>query len=116
MSDATTEKATEQFESLFVGPLRAYGSLNLEYTEKLISVQFDAVRAMTDMGLTQAREWLTVTDADSLKKVVEDQQKASQDMGERLKGDVERVMTLGQEYVQKGQKLAEENFQAASTR
>lgn len=116
MSEATAEKATEQFESLVLAPLRAYGSLNLEYTEKLVATQFDAARALTDMGLSQAREWLTVTDADSLSKAMEGQQKAGQEMGERLKGDVEKVMALSQEYVQKGQKLVEENLKAASAR
>ncbi|APE30265.1 phasin family protein [Halomonas aestuarii] len=115
MSKATTQQATEQFESAFVAPARSVGALNLDYTEKLVAAQFDAVRALTDMGLSQARSWLDVRDADSLKKVVESQQKASQDMGERLRGDAEKIMSLGQEYVQQSQKIAEDGIKAATS-
>ena len=115
MSKATTQQATEQFESTFVAPARRLGALNLDYTEKLVAAQFDAVRALADMGLAQARGWLDVRDADSLKAAVEYQQKASQDVGERLRGDAEKVMSLSQEYVQKSQKLAEDGIKAATT-
>lgn len=115
MSKATTQQATEQFESMFVAPARNFGALNLDYTEKLVAAQFDAVRALADMGLAQARAWLDVRDADSLKSVVESQQKASQDVGERLRGDAEKIMSLSQEYVQKSQKLAEDGIKAATT-
>lgn len=115
MSKATTQQATEQFESMFVAPARSFGALNLDYTEKLVAAQFDAVRALADMGLAQARGWLDVRDADSLKSVVQSQQKATQDMGERLRGDAEKIMSLSQEYVQKSQKLAEDGVKAATT-
>jgi len=113
MSKTTPQQATEQFESMFVSPARNFGALNLDYTEKLVAAQFDALRALTGMGLAQARGWLDVRDADSLKSVVESQQKASQDMGERLRGDAEKIMSLGQEYAQKSQKLAEDGIKAA---
>ncbi|MDN3557919.1 phasin family protein [Halomonas maura] len=113
MSKATTDKTTEQFESLFVQPVRSYAALNLEYAEKLMSTQFDSARALTDLGLAQARGWLEVKDADGVKKAMEGQQKAFQDLGERVKSDSEALMTLGQEYVQKGQKLVEEQVKAA---
>ncbi|WP_445614928.1 phasin family protein [Halomonas ventosae] len=100
---------------MFVAPARNFGALNLDYTEKLVAAQFDAVRALADMGLVQARGWLEVRDADSLKSVVESQQKASQDVGERLRGDAEKIMSLSQEYVQKSQKLAEDGIKAATT-
>lgn len=115
MSKATTQQATEQFESMFVAPARSFGALNLDYTEKLVAAQFDAVRALADVGLAQARGWLDVRDADSLKSVVESQQKASQDMGERLRGDAEKIVTLSQEYVQQSQKLAEDSLKAATS-
>ncbi|MCH4562104.1 phasin family protein [Halomonas sp. EGI 63088] len=114
MSKATTEKATEQFQSVFVEPARAYGSLTLEYSEKLLSAQFDAVRAFTDLGLAQVRSWLDVKDPESFKKVLEGQQKAAQDMGERFKGDAEKVVALSQEYLQKGQKLVEDSVKSAT--
>ncbi|MFY0989903.1 phasin family protein [Halomonas sp. C05BenzN] len=116
MSKATTEKATEQFQSVFIEPARAYGSLALEYSEKLLSAQFDSARAFADMGLAQTRSWLDAKDPESLKQVMEGQQKAAQQMGERFKGDAEKVAALSQEYVQKGQKLVEESVKSATSR
>ncbi|TFH86037.1 phasin family protein [Billgrantia azerbaijanica] len=110
----TNPSATQQFETLFVAPSRAFGSLGLEYTEKLLAAQFDAARAYTDLSLAQARAWLDVKDIEGLKQVVEAQQKAAQELGERVKGDAEKVVTLSQEFLQKGQKLTEENVKAAS--
>lgn len=114
MSKATTEQATEQFESMFVAPVRTLSALNLDYSDKLVAAQFDAVRAFTDMGLSQARGWLDVRDVESLKSVVQSQHKASQAMGERLSGDAEKIMSLGQDYVQKSQKLTEDGIQVAT--
>jgi len=114
MSKATQQSAIEQIESLFVAPARQFGALNLDYSEKLAAAQFDAVRAMTDMSVGQARGWLSVRDADSLKQVVQSQHKGSQDMAERLRGDADKIMNLGQEYLQKSQKLAEDGLKAVA--
>ncbi|WP_108445630.1 phasin family protein [Halomonas denitrificans] len=113
MSKATPQQATEQFESTFVAPARRLGALNLDYTEKLVAAQFDAVRALTNMGLAQARGWLDVRDAEGLKKAVDAQQKATEQLGERLRGDAETLMSLNQEYVRESQKLAEDGLKAA---
>ncbi|MDN3521658.1 phasin family protein [Halomonas ramblicola] len=113
---ATTQKATEQFEGVFVEPARAYGSLTLEFYEKLFGAQLDAARRYTDLSLAQARAWIDVRDADGFKKAVEGQQKAAQDLGEQVKADVEKVSGLGQDYLQKGQKLVEESLKAASVK
>ncbi|QTF92083.1 phasin family protein [Halomonas sp. BM-2019] len=109
-----TQKSTEQFEGLFVEPARAYGSLALEYYEKLMAAQLDAARAYADLGLAQARAWVDVRDADGLKQVLEGQQKAAQELGERLKADAEAVNALGQDFLQKSQKLVEESLKSAS--
>lgn len=111
---ATTQKSTEQFEGHFVEPARAYGSLTLEYCEKLMAARMDAARTYADLGLAQARAWIDVRDADGLKKVLDGQQKAAQDLGERIRADAERVNALGQEFVQKSQKLAEESMKSAT--
>lgn len=111
MSEDITNKTTEQFEKLMVSPLRGIGAMNLEFTEKLVSAQLDSARAMADLGLAQARVWLEVNDADSFKKAVESQQKAAQNVGERLKSDAEALMGLSQDYLKQGQKVAEEQGQ-----
>ena len=102
----TQDKATQQFESLFIAPARAYGSLTLEYYEKLLSAQMEAFRSYSDLSLAQARAWIDVKDSDSLKQVLETQQKAAKELGE--------VVDLSQEFLQKGQQLAEQNVKAAS--
>lgn len=110
----TQDKATQQFESLFIAPARAYGSLALEYYEKLLSAQMEAFRSYSDLSLAQARAWIDVKDSDSLKQVLETQQKAAKELGERLQGDTKKVVDLSQEFLQKGQQLAEQNVKAAS--
>ncbi|MFW6346879.1 MAG: phasin family protein [Halomonas sp.] len=111
---ATTQKTTEQFEGLFVEPARAYGSLTLEYTEKLLGAQLDAARRYTDLGLAQLRAWIDVRDADGLKQLMDGQQKAAQDLGERMKSDAEVVNALGQDFLQKSQKLVEESMKSVN--
>lgn len=113
---ATQQKATEQFEGIFVEPARAYGSLALEYTEKLVGAQLDAARRYSDLSLAQARTWIAVRDADGFKQAFEGQQKAAQDLGDNVKADVEKLSTLNQDYLQKGQKLVEESLKAVGSK
>ncbi len=111
---AATQKTTEQFEDILVQPARAYGSLTLEFYEKLLNAQLDAARSYTEFSMGQARAWIDVRDAEDLKKVVEGQQKAIQDMGERIKADTDKVNALGQDFLQKSQKLVEESVKSAT--
>ncbi|WP_148252934.1 phasin family protein [Aidingimonas lacisalsi] len=114
MSNATIDQATQQFESLFFGPARAYAALTIDYTEKLLSAQYEAAKAYSDIGLGQARAALDVKDAESLRSYVEEQQKVAKDVGERLKSDTEKVVAMNQDFVQQGQKLTEDNVKTAS--
>lgn len=110
----TQENATQQFENLFLSPARAYGSLTLEYYEKLFSAQLEAFRSYSDLSLAQARAWVDVKDPEGLKQVFETQQKAVKELGERLQGDTKKVVDLSQEFLQKGQQLTEQNVKTAS--
>ncbi|MFC3285108.1 phasin family protein [Litchfieldella rifensis] len=114
MSNVNFEKATEQFETLFFGPARAYAALTIDYSEKLISAQFEATQAYTDASLKQARALFDIKDADGLRAYVEDQNKVVKELGERFKGDAEKVVAMNQEFVQKGQKMVEDNVKTAS--
>lgn len=114
MSNATFDQATQQFESLFFAPARAYAALTLDYTEKLVAAQFDAAKAYSDAGLSQARAVLDVKDAEGLRAYAEGQQKTAKELTERLKDDAEKVVAMNQEFVQQSQKLAEDNLKAAS--
>lgn len=62
------EKTSQQFESVFVSPMRSYTLAALNYYEQLVGAQMDAARAYSDMTIAQARTWLDVKDADSFKK------------------------------------------------
>lgn len=114
MSNATINQATQQFETMFFGPARAYAALTLNYTEKLLAAQYDAVKTYTDLGLSQARAAIDVKDAEGLRTYVEGQQKVAKDLGERMKADAEKVVAMNQDFVQQGQKLTEESVKSAS--
>ncbi|WP_445003418.1 phasin family protein [Halomonas mongoliensis] len=114
MSKATTRKSTEQFQTLVADPARAYGSLTLEYYEKLFSAQLEAARRYTELGFAQARAWVDVRDVDGFNKALEGQQKAAEQLNEQLKGDAEALSGLGQEYLQKGQQLVESSMKSAT--
>ncbi|WP_192034990.1 phasin family protein [Halomonas sp. YLGW01] len=114
MSNTSFDQVTQQFESLFFGPARSYAAMSLDYTEKLMAAQFDAVKAYSDLGLGQARAALDVKDAEGLRSYVEGQQKVAKDVGERVKADTEKVVAMNQEVVQQAQKLTEESVKSAS--
>ncbi|MFG6158331.1 phasin family protein [Halomonas sp. 1390] len=114
MQNFDTKQFTEQFESMFFGPARAYAALSVDYTEKLVNAQLDAGKAYTDTGLAQLRSLMNVKDAEGLKSYMEGQQKVAKDLTERLKGDAEKVVSLQQDFVQQSQKLTEENVKQAT--
>ncbi|CAM4062162.1 phasin family protein [Vreelandella rituensis] len=109
--EKAVEQARDQFTSAVIEPTRAYGSLALEYYQKLFSTQLNAIREFTDTSLEQSRSWLEVKDSDGFKKVMEDQQKELQNLNERFKADAEEITALNQEYMQKSMKLMEESMQ-----
>ncbi|SEM92383.1 phasin family protein [Halomonas caseinilytica] len=114
MRDFNTQQFTEQFESLFFGPARAYASLSVDYTEKLLRAQLDASQAYTETGIAQLRSLLDVKDADGLRTYMEGQQKVAKELTERFKNDAEKVVSLQQDFVQQSQKLADANVKQAS--
>ncbi|XKH61621.1 phasin family protein [Halomonas sediminis] len=104
-----TKQITNQFESMFSGPARAYAELSMNYTEKLVNAQQDAVKAYSETSLTQLRNLMNVKDAEGLREYMEGQQQVAKDLTERLKGDAEKVVALQQDFVKDSQKLTEEN-------
>jgi phasin family protein len=110
----TTEKTTQQLNTIFVSPMHSYATAALDYYDQVVGAQIDAARAYSDMSVAQMRTWLDVNDADSLKKAVDSQQKTASDMLERFKGDAEKLTTLGQTFMQESQKMAEQNVKNAA--
>lgn len=109
-----TEKTTQQVESIFVAPMRAYTVKALDYYDQVISAQIDAARAYTDFSVAQMRTWLDVKDAESMKLAVQSQQRAATDLMERVKGDAEKIGTLSQDFLQDGQKMAEDGLKSVT--
>lgn len=104
-----TKQITDQLESMFFGPARAFAELSVDYTEKLVNAQLDAGKAYSDTSLAQLRNLVNVKDAAGLRDYMEGQQQVAKDLTERLKGDAEKVVALQQDFVQQSQKLTEEN-------
>ncbi|SFU69853.1 phasin family protein [Halomonas korlensis] len=109
MKNFDTTQITNQFESMFFAPARAYAELSVDYTEKLINAQLDAGKAYSDTSLAQLRNLMNVKDAEGLREYMEGQQQVAKDLTERLKGDAEKVVALQQDFVKDSQKLTEEN-------
>lgn len=110
---SSTEKNTQQLESVFVSPMRSFTLTALDYYDQLFSAQMDAVRTYSDMAISQARTWLDVKDTDSFKKAMESQQKTASDFMERVKGDTEKVSSISQSFAKDSQKQAEKNTNKA---
>lgn len=106
---------TQQIESLFFAPARAFAALSVDFSEKLVNAQLDATRAYADTSMAQLRSLIEVKDAEGLKGYFEGQQKVAEELSERMKGDAEKVVALQQDFVEQSQKLTEENVKQAKT-
>ncbi|GGW26736.1 MULTISPECIES: phasin family protein [Halomonadaceae] len=113
MRTFNTNEMTQQFDNLFMAPARAYMTLSIDYSEKLLNAQLDANKAYVDTGIAQVRQLMSVKDADGLRSYMESQQKVAKDLAERVKGDADKVVSLQQDFLQKSQKLTEENVKQA---
>ncbi|MDN5848024.1 MAG: phasin family protein [Nitrococcus sp.] len=110
MSTTTTpDRYNEQFERLLMGPTRAFFGLGVDHLEKLVNVQLEATKAYTELGLRQWRTALEIREPKDLESYVQGQQEVVKTVGERVKGDAERVVALNREFAEKAQQLAQEN-------
>ena len=102
-------QVNEQIEKTVMGPMRAYATLAMDHLEKMAEVQYDAAKAYTDFGMQQMRSALDIKSPEDVQAYLQEQQKAAETMGNRLKGDAEKVVALNQEFAEKAQKTVEEN-------
>jgi len=58
---------------------------------------------------------MDVKDAEGLRSYMEGQQKVAKDLAERAKGDADKVVSLQQDFIQKSQKITEDNVKQAQT-
>ncbi|MGE6606917.1 phasin family protein [Halomonas sp. NPDC076908] len=115
MRTVNTNEMTQQFDNLFMAPMRAYMTLSVDYTEKMINAQMDASKAYVDTGIAQMRQMMDVKDAEGLRSYMEGQQKVVKELAERAKGDADKVVSLQQDFIQKSQKITEDNVKQAQT-
>lgn len=115
MNTFNTNEMTQQFDNLFMAPARAFAALHIDYAEKMLNAQMEANKAYIDTGLEQARQLTSVKDADSLRGYMEGQQKMAKTLAERAKADADKVVSLQQDFVQKSQKLTEDNVKQAQS-
>ena len=115
MRTFNTNEMTQQFDNIFMAPARAYMALSVDYTEKMVNAQMDASKAYFDTGVAQMRQMIDVKDAEGLRSYMESQQKVAKDLAERAKGDADKVVSLQQDFIQKSQKITEDNVKQAQT-
>ncbi|RBI67468.1 phasin family protein [Vreelandella sulfidaeris] len=115
MRTLNTNEMTQQFDNMFMAPARAYMALSVDYTEKMINAQMDASKAYFDTGVAQMRQVMNVKDAEGLRSYMESQQKVAKELAERAKGDADKVVSLQQDFIQKSQKITEDNVKQAQT-
>ena len=113
MRTFNTNEMTQQFDNLFMAPARPHMSLSIDYSEKLLNAQIDANKAYVDTGIAQMRQLMSVKDAEGLRSYMEGQQKVAKELAERVKGDADKVVSLQQDFLQKSQKLTEDNVKQA---
>lgn len=113
MNTFNTNEMTQQFDNLFMAPARAYAALSIDYSEKMFNAQLAANKAYVDTSLAQARQLMSVKDADGLRSYMEGQQKVAKELAERVKEDTDKVVSLQQDFLQKSQKLTEDNVKNA---
>lgn len=115
MNTFNTNEMAQQFDNMFMAPARAYMALSIDYSEKMLNAQLDASKAYTDTGIAQMRQMMNVKDAEGLRSYMESQQKVAKDLAERAKGDADKVVSLQQDFIQKSQKITEENVKQAQS-
>ena len=105
MNTFNTNEMAQQFDNMFMAPARAYMALSIDYSEKMLNAQLDASKAYTDTGIAQMRQMMNVKDAEGLRSY----------LAERAKGDADKVVSLQQDFIQKSQKITEENVKQAQS-
>ncbi len=114
MSNEAVTQMQSQIEKTVAGPARTYASLMLDHFEKLATLQFEAARTYADTGVQQARAALEVKNPSDIQAYFDNQQKVARELGERIKGDFDKVASLNQAFAQNAQKVAQESAQTVS--
>ncbi|QGM21813.1 phasin family protein [Spiribacter sp. 2438] len=114
MKNDMFDKYTEQAEKLFMAPTRSYAKLAVDYTEKLMAAQMEAVRTYSEIGMQQARAAMEIKDTKGFQQYAEQQQTVAKDLSERVKSDAEKSVAMNQDFANDIRKLVESSVQTAS--
>ena len=114
MTNQTVNQINEQFETFFGGPARAFAELTISHVEALVNAQVEATKAYTDVSLQQLRKALEIKAPQDVQGYIQSQQDVAKELGERVKGDAEKVVALNRQFADEAQKLTQQNVQAAS--
>ncbi|GEN29267.1 hypothetical protein HVA01_29130 [Halovibrio variabilis] len=115
MRTLNTNEMNQQFDNMFMAPVRAYMALSIDYSEKMLNAQMDASKAYVDTGIAQMRQMMDIKDPEGLRSYMEGQQNVVKELAERAKGDADKVVSLQQDFIQKSQKITEDNVKQAQT-
>ena len=111
MTNPTINQLNEQFDKFFGGPVRAFAELSVNHLDAVVSTQMDAAKAYADLGIRQARTALDIREPQDVQKYVQGQQEVAKELGERVKGDAEKVVALNQKFAEEAQKLSQQSAQ-----
>ena len=114
MSNEPVNQMQTEIENTVARPARNYASLVLDHFEQLANLQLEAAKAYADTGVQQARAALEVKDSSDVRAYMENQQKVAKEMSERIKDDMERLVSLNQAFAQNAQNVTEESTKKAS--
>lgn len=111
MTNPNINQFNEQIEKFVGAPARAFADLSINHVESLVSAQIEAVKAYTDLGIRQARTALDIKEPQDVQKYVQGQQEVAKELGERVKGDAEKVVALNKKFAEEAQKLSQQSAQ-----
>ncbi|MCG5541889.1 MULTISPECIES: phasin family protein [unclassified Halorhodospira] len=114
MSNEPVNQMQTQIENTVARPARNYASVMLDHFEQLANLQFEATKAYAETSMQQARAALEVKDSSDVRAYMENQQKVAKEMGERIKGDMEKVASLNQAFAQNAQSVTRDSAEKAS--
>jgi len=114
MTNQTVNQINEQFETYFGAPARAFAELTISHVEALVNAQVEASKAYTDVSLQQLRKALEIKAPQDVQGYIQSQQDVAKELGERFKGDAEKVVALNRQFTEEARKLTQQNVQAAS--
>lgn len=114
MSNEPVNQMQTQIENTVARPARSYASFMLDHFEQLANLQFEAAKAYAETSMQQARAALEVKDSSDVRAYMENQQKVAKEMGERIKGDMEKVASLNQAFAQNAQKVTQDSTKKAT--